>query len=117
MKPSVGRIVHYVSHGTPIRGDGTQAYTKQCRAAVVSEVADDDSDVVGLVVLNPTGLFFHSIGDGGCTFDDGGETPGDPNCPDKAGHGSPFRYCQCGWMEASYRGGSWHWPERVEEGT
>jgi len=32
-KPSVGRVVHYVSHGTPVRVDGTQAFYPRCRAA------------------------------------------------------------------------------------
>ncbi|MFJ2029439.1 hypothetical protein [Streptosporangium sp. NPDC087985] len=59
--PTVGRIVHYVSHGTPPRPDGTQAFTSQCRAAIV--------------------------------------------------------YCACGWIEASHRGGTWHWPERVDAPT
>jgi hypothetical protein len=80
--PSVGRVVHYVSYGTP----GGE-YTKQCRAATVSEVPADENSrsVVGLVVLNPTGLFFHSLGAGGCPYDDAQEP----------------------------RGGTWHWPERV----
>jgi hypothetical protein len=34
-KPSVGRIVHYVSYGTP----GGE-YTSQCRAAVVAGVPE-----------------------------------------------------------------------------
>lgn len=57
MKPSVGRIVHYVSYGTP-RGE----YTSECRAAVVTGVdglADEQGDCVSLVVLNPTGMFFN----------------------------------------------------------
>jgi hypothetical protein len=57
MQPSVGRIVHYVSHGTPPKLDGSQAYPSTCRAAVVTEVADND--VVGLAVLNPEGMFFN----------------------------------------------------------
>lgn len=61
----VGDIVHYVSHGTPARADGIQAYTAQCRAAVISEF-DMDSVNIGLVVLNPTGFFFHPLADGGC---------------------------------------------------
>ena len=40
-KPSVGRVVHYVSHGTPVREDGTQAFTAQCRAAIVTAVRDE----------------------------------------------------------------------------
>lgn len=59
--PSVGRIVHYVSHGTP-NGE----YTSECRAAIVTEVGDMLSQAgasrggyVGLCVLNPTGQFFN----------------------------------------------------------
>ena len=52
MQPSVGRIVHYVSYGTP----GGE-YASQCRAAVVTEVNEDGT--VGLAVLNPTGQFFN----------------------------------------------------------
>ncbi len=61
MKPTVGRIVHYVSYGTPPRGDGTQAYTSECRAAVVTEVSEETGfgQLVGLCVLNPTGQFFN----------------------------------------------------------
>jgi len=59
-KPSVGRIVHYVSHGTP----GGE-YTSECRAAVITEVTDnldrDDAEkTVGLAVLNPSGMFFNA---------------------------------------------------------
>lgn len=52
MKPSIGRIVHYVSYGTP----GGE-FTSECRAAVVTEVMNEQ--FVGLCVLNPTGVFFH----------------------------------------------------------
>lgn len=51
MKPSVGRIIHYVSYGTP-NGE----YDSVCRAAVVTEVVGDD--YISIAVLNPTGLFF-----------------------------------------------------------
>ena len=51
-KPSVGRIVHYVSYGTP-NGE----YKSVCRAAIITEVPDD-SMAVSLMVANPTGLFF-----------------------------------------------------------
>lgn len=50
--PSIGRIVHYVAYGTP----GGE-YPTACRAAVVTEVKS--GDVVGLAVVNPTGLFFN----------------------------------------------------------
>lgn len=32
------------------------------------------------------------------------ETPGDPDCPNPEVHsvnGGPFRYCSCGWAEAT----------------
>lgn len=54
--PSIGRVVHYVSHGFPVREDGTQAFHSLCRAAIVTET--NTSDTVGLAVLNPTGVFF-----------------------------------------------------------
>jgi len=59
--PSVGRICHYVSHGTPVQPDGSQTYTSVCRAAIVTEVSDNAGfgPVVGLCVLNPTGQFFN----------------------------------------------------------
>jgi hypothetical protein len=75
MKPSVGRVVHYVSYGTP----GGE-YTSQCRAAIVTET--DTSDTVGLAVLNPTGTFFNRT----VVHDEDGKA-----------------------------GGTWHWPERIEE--
>ena len=87
MKPSIGRAVHYVSHGTPPRADGSQAFPAACRAATITEVGDDDH-TAGLMVANPTGLFFHSLADGGSVFDD----DDDPS---------------------QRQGGSWHWPERV----
>jgi hypothetical protein len=56
MKPTVGRVVHYQSYGTP----GGE-FLPEPRAAVVSEVNSDPNpgELVGLVVLNPTGLFFN----------------------------------------------------------
>lgn len=86
MKPSVGRIVHYVSYGTP----GGE-YRKQCRAAIVTEVIDlavdpvthepaPDAWIVGLCVLNPTGMFFNQ---------------------------------SVVQQEHAHDGGTWHWPERV----
>lgn len=59
-QPTVGRIVHYVSHGTPTRDDGTQAYRSQCRAAIVTDVPQDAGSVphAHLAVLSPEGLHF-----------------------------------------------------------
>lgn len=86
MQATVGRVVHYVSYGTPVKADGPQAYAAQCRAAVVTGVHDQDPipehgvPYVDLAVLNPTGMFFNQ---------------------------------DCGYDEASHAGGTWHWPERV----
>ena len=52
-KPSVGRIVHYHSYGTP----GGE-YTPEARAAVVTAIYPTPG-VVALCVLNPGGLFFN----------------------------------------------------------
>jgi hypothetical protein len=52
-KPSVGRIVHYQSYGTP----GGE-YSPMPRAAVVTDVTEGSS-TVGLCVLNPIGMFFN----------------------------------------------------------
>lgn len=83
-KPSVGRIVHYVSRGS---ADGV--YQPQCRAAIITEVDEyqpsADGEFVGhvdLCVLNPTGMFFNR----------GVLAPP----PDDV-----------------FKGGTWHWPERV----
>ena len=50
--PSIGRIVHYQSYGTP----GGE-YLPEPRAAVVTSVGVNEQ--VGLAILNPTGLFFN----------------------------------------------------------
>lgn len=108
-QPSVGRIVHYLSYGTP----GGE-YAPECRAAIIAGVPpagvgpDSDLETVQLAVLNPTGMFFNTA-----HHDEGGEQAGAPDCPDAAAHGNPFRYCSCGWSEATRSGGTWHWPERV----
>lgn len=76
MKPSIGRIVHYVSYGTP----GGE-YKSECRAAIVTAVSVEH-EFVDLFVANPTGVFFNQ------------SVPQD---------------------EEFHHGGTWHWPERVEE--
>lgn len=60
-KPTVGRIVHYVSYGTP----GGE-YTSECRAAIVTATDPNPEDTpepgqifVSLAVLNPEGMFFN----------------------------------------------------------
>ena len=91
MKLFIGCVVHYVSYGTP----GGE-YTSQCRAAVVTEI-HDDMDTVGLAVINPSGLFFHATEAGGCRYDEG-------VLSEVTGPGVRV-----------YPGGTWHWPERVEQ--
>jgi hypothetical protein len=105
--PSVGRVVHYVSYGTP----GGE-YDSRCRAAIVTEIGEVIGRVqeLHLCVLNPTGMFFNL----NVSYHDGVGQPGSEECPNQGAHGNPFRYCQCGWTEAALRGGTWHWPERVE---
>lgn len=65
MKPSIGRIVHYHSYGTP----GGE-YLPEPRAAIITEVKEVDKSLPGepdlkiqfvsLAVLNPTGIFFNT---------------------------------------------------------
>jgi hypothetical protein len=56
MKPTVGRVVHYVAYGTP----GGE-YASVDRAAIITQVHEPDKEdsPVGLAVLNPSGLFFN----------------------------------------------------------
>jgi hypothetical protein len=49
---SVGRIVHYVSYGTP----GGE-YVSECRAAIITGVTDAND--VALSVFSPNGMFFN----------------------------------------------------------
>ena len=103
MKPSVGRIVHYVSYGTP----GGE-YESCCRAAIITEIyfqhtydeygtkvgssIPDPEQCVSLAVLNPTGMFFNQ----GVSHDEG----------PRGGAGTNL----CGGK--LFKGGTWHWPER-----
>lgn len=88
----MGRVVHYVSYGTP----GGE-YGKECLAAIITHVYEDPDPAdnttilpgktrrigeVDLCVLNPEGMFFKQV------------VP--QNEPIKSG-------------------GTWHWPEREEE--
>jgi hypothetical protein len=88
--PSVGRVVHYVSYGTP----GGE-YGKECRAAIITAVRDGEPvpehgvPYVDLCVFNPTGQFFNQD----CRYDEWDSSTA---------------------LEgAQPQGGSWHWPERV----
>lgn len=88
-RPSVGRIVHYVSYGTP----GGE-YQKECRAAIVTEVplSAGDPVTIGLCVLNPTGMFFNRT-----------NTRHDGRVADET--------LLCGGLD--FPGGTWHWPART----
>lgn len=82
--PSVGRVVHYLSEGSPVLPDGSQKYASVCRAAIVTavpEVQVPEGNLASLCVLNPTGMFFRA----------------------------DVEYVQDG----PRRSGTWHWPERV----
>lgn len=94
MKPTVGRDVHYISAGSPVLPDGTQMYPSTCRAAKITEVTDDQN-VIGVMVMNPTGIHFHSVGaTGGVKREDGGCI----NRPGAVWPGAP---------------GTWHWPAQA----
>lgn len=57
MKPTIGRIVHYQSYGTP-----NKEYLPLPRAAVITDVIESTCagyNLVSLCVLNPTGMFFN----------------------------------------------------------
>ncbi|MGH3783156.1 MAG: hypothetical protein ACRDZY_08370 [Acidimicrobiales bacterium] len=115
----VGLTVHYVSHGTPLRPDGTQVYTCQCRAAVVTEAGawitegieeplplPDvpnrrvltqvwEPDAVGLTAVNPAGVFLNQQ----CSYD--------------PGRGSASWSCD----GRDHQGGTWHRITRRKEKT
>lgn len=58
MKPTVGRIVHYMAYGSK---DGT--YPSVPRAAVIAEIVDSAPDSIGavkLAVFNPSGIHFNT---------------------------------------------------------
>lgn len=85
MSMNIGSIVHYTSRGSM---DGI--YAKECRAAIVTEIGDNET--VGLQVFNPEGIFVHSLANRGCPYDEGSGT--DPRSCDGRDHA----------------GGSWHLP-------
>lgn len=92
----VNSAVHYVSSGTPT-----------CLAATVTELASQAK--IGVAVLAPVGLSFVPLIHGGTEYaDPAAETPGDSGCIVSQYHGNPFRFCQCGWVEAGLKRGTWH---------
>lgn len=87
-QPSVGQVVHYVSHDT--RGG---VILHECRAAVITETDHRDASV-GLFVMTPSGQFF----DRGVYFDGGDEK-------------TSVLTHMCG--ARTYPGSTWHWPART----
>lgn len=51
-KPTIGRIVHYISYGTP-NGE----FKPQHRAAIITAVWRNGT--VDLAILNPSGMYFN----------------------------------------------------------
>lgn len=54
MKPSIGRVVHYVARGS---ADGK--YLPEHRAAIINDIYTDT--LVGLTVFNPRGLHWVEV--------------------------------------------------------
>ncbi len=72
-KPTIGRIVHYHSYGTP----GGE-FKSEARAAVVTAV--NENGTIDLFIMNPTGIFLNrGISAGGPDADT--PTPGCWNWP------------------------------------
>lgn len=95
MNPTIGQLVHYVA-----RGNADSAFPMVCRMAFVTETDEHFSAFkVGLLVCNPTGMFFHPIEMGGAEYGSG-----DP------GVGAPG--ARCGGGDRAYPPGTWHLPER-----
>lgn len=74
-KPSIGKIVHYVSYGTP----GGE-YLSVCRAAIITGVFDDDveGEGVSLAVFSPQGTFFNTS-----SYDGDRRSPGSWHWPER----------------------------------
>ena len=92
LNPSVCRMVHYVSYGTP----GGE-YPQACRAAVVTETGESPANGIGLAVLSPAGLLFSQ---------DVHYHEGEPLRPGET------RRKLCG--NRDYAGGTWHWLARED---
>lgn len=80
-KPSIARMVHYVSYGTP-NGE----YESACRAAVITGVPEPTTEdgqttvFASLCVLNPTGMFFNQF-----VVHDEDKSPGTWHWPERVG--------------------------------
>lgn len=80
IRPTIGRIVHYKSYGTP-KGE----YTPECRAAIITAINRTTLEdpmgrfEVSLTVLNPTGMFFNE----NVMMDEGVDTGGQWHWPER----------------------------------
>lgn len=74
--PAIGRVVHYVAYGTPA---GEYPAGKH-RAAMITAIDPDPvvDNPVGIIVFNPTGIFFHEH----VQFDPTGTQPGTWHWPE-----------------------------------
>lgn len=96
---AVGRLVHYVARGSV---DGR--FPATCRMAFITEAGDlPDPATVGLVVVNPSGFFFHPREMGGVEHY-AGALPLDMAVPVGA---------HCDGGERLYLAGTWHMPEHA----
>lgn len=96
---AVGRLVHYVARGS---ADGR--FPSTCRVAFITEAGDlPDPATVGLVVVSPSGFFFHPREMGGVAHYPGA-LPLDMVVPVGA---------HCDGGERLYLPGTWHMPERA----
>lgn len=79
-QPSVGRVVHYRSYGTP----GGE-YSSECRAAMVTAVhgsapvPEHGVPHVDLFVMNPTGVFLNAA----CLYDEDTKAGGTWHWPER----------------------------------
>jgi hypothetical protein len=90
VQPSVGRTVHYTSYGTP----GGE-YDSECRAAIIAGIPDPRSLAVSRLVEDEVSarqvIELCVLNPRGVFFD------------------------MCEHDEDEKRGGTWHWPEKVED--
>lgn len=92
----LGRMVHYVAHGTPPRPDGTQAHPSACRAAFITAPGGDGKDA-DLLVMTPQGMFHNRV------------EYAEP-VPVEPGQESPDPVRSCGGGLFSFAPGTWHRP-------
>lgn len=103
-KPSVGRIVHYVSMGSEPDEDGYQKYPSVCRAAIISEVGAwitvKEGPISPLSEVNgrPTRIVNQVYHDDACLLHV------------TSGTGIHFNSCK---YDSSHTRGTWHWPKHV----